>query len=164
MAITFDGPNKKILLDGTATVSVREIYSRWVDWVASNLQYLPAFRTIADPPVVPVYAFLINEWCIVPLGGDYTLVINDGFLDTDSVIMPIFCPVTSGSEPRIRYDKPAVAIGYSTSSPQQADIDAIRAVTDQLVVEAGRVLSDVRAISTGVKDEIATGVWSFTIP
>jgi len=144
--ITFDGPSKEILLDGATTVSARQLYSRWVDWASSNLQYLPAFRTIADPPTVPVYAFLSNDWCIIPLGGDYTLVINDGFLDTDSLIKPVFCPVKSGSEPRIRYDKPAVAIGYSTSSPQQADIDAIRAVTDQLQVVAGRILSDVRAI------------------
>jgi hypothetical protein len=148
VAITFDGAERKIYLDGTPTVSVRAIYSAWVDWIATaeNLKWLPAFRTIADPPTVPVYAFLTNDWCVVPVGGAYTLIINDGFLDTDSMIMEVFCPAAPGPEPRIRYDKPAVALGYSTSSPQQSDIDAIRAVTDALEIVAGRVVADLRAI------------------
>jgi hypothetical protein len=122
VAVVFDGPNRRILLDGATTVSVRELYSRWVDWSVDNLQYLPAFRTIADPPTVPVYAFLTNDWCVVPVGGVYTLIINDGFLDTDSLIMEVFCPADPGPEPRIRFDKPAVAIGYSTTgmTPDEA--------------------------------------------
>ena len=128
MAITFDGSLRKIYLDGATTVSVRGVYSRWVDWAATgdNLKYLPAFRTIGDPPTVPIYAFLANDWCIVPVGGSYTLIVNDGFLDTDSTTLEVFCAAGgSGVEPRIRYDKPGVALGYSTSSPQQADIDEI---------------------------------------
>jgi hypothetical protein len=42
----------------------------------------------------------------------------------------------------------ASTVVYTTSeSPQQADIDAIRAVTDALSVVAGRVLADIRAVN-----------------
>jgi hypothetical protein len=131
VAITFDGTAKIIQLDGAATVSIRGIYSRWVDWAATHLGYLPAFAVVADPPTVPVYATLMNGWLVRPAAGSYTLTLNDGFLYRYGGGDPI-APVTSGTEPRIRYENPVIAVGYSTASPQQADIDAIRAKTDQL--------------------------------
>lgn len=130
MAITFDGVNKIIQLDGAATVSIRAIYSRWIDWTAlsDNAKFLPAFSVIADPPTVPVYATLLNGWLVRPLAGAYTLTLDDGFLYRDGGGDPI-SPVVSGTEPRIRYQNPVIAVGYSTASPQQADIDAIKAST-----------------------------------
>lgn len=129
MAITFDGANKLIQLDGTTTVSIRAIYSRWVDWVATsdNLKWLPAFQTTADPPTVPVYATLLNGWKVKPLAGSYTLTLDDGFLYDGAAGDPI--TASGGVEPRIRYQNPVIAVGYSTGSPQQADIDAIKANT-----------------------------------
>ena len=145
MAITFDGASKLILLDGATTVSIRAIYSRWVDWAASNLHFLPAFAVIADPPTVPVYATLLNGWKVKPLAGSYTLTLNDGFLYDGAAGDPITS--SGGIEPRIRYQNPVIAVGYATGeSPQQADIDAIRAVTDALTIEAGRILADIRAV------------------
>jgi hypothetical protein len=135
MAITFDGPNKRIVLDGATTVGVRAIYSRWVDWfVASdNFKYLPAFTVIGDPPTVPTYATLVNGWRVRPAPGAYTLIIDDGFLSEAGGADP-FAPVLSGIEPRIVYHDPVVAVGYSTASPSQADITAIKRNTDLIPV------------------------------
>ena len=133
MAITFDGANKLILLDGAATVSIRGIYSRWVDWVTTsdNLKWRPAFSTVGQPPTVPVYCTLLNGWLVRPLAGAYTLTLNDGFLYVDGGGEPITA-VSSGTEPRVRYENPVIAVGYSTASPQQADIDAILLRADEL--------------------------------
>ena len=48
MGYIFNGTNKIITLTtGTTTVSVRDIYSRFVDWYLTddNSKYLPAFKT-----------------------------------------------------------------------------------------------------------------------
>jgi hypothetical protein len=148
MSITFDGPNKLVLLDGSLTVSIRAIVSRWTDWhaVSDNSKYLPAFQTIADPPTVPLYATLINGWLVRPLGGSYILTLNDGFLYRDGGGDP-FAAVASGAEPRIRWENPVIAVGFASGdSPQQADIDAIRAKTDQLMIEAGLVAADLQTV------------------
>lgn len=112
--VTFDGPNKVIVLDGSLSESIQNLYSRWVDWCNLNLQYLPAFTVVADPPQVPVYATLINGWKIRPLGGSgsaYILNISEGFLYTSDTSDP-FVPVLSGHEPRIRWENPVIAVGY----------------------------------------------------
>jgi hypothetical protein len=127
MAITFDGSARIILLDGTTTVSIRTMYSDWVRWVAlsDNAKFAVAFTTVADPPTVPLYATLVNGWLVRPLGGSYILTLTQGFLYNGAGGDP-FSPVTSGAEPRIRYENPVIAVGYSSTSPQQADIDAIK--------------------------------------
>jgi hypothetical protein len=149
VAITFDGSLRLIYLDGAPSVSIREIYSRWVDWVAQgdNLKWLPAFSTVADPPIIPLYATLLHGWCISPLAGTYTLRLTDGFIYDADGGEPVCEAHGVGQEPRVRYEQPVIAVGYATGeSPQQADIDAIRAVTDALTIEAGRVLADLRAV------------------
>ena len=114
MTLTLDGPNKIINLDGAARVSIRAVYSAWADWMLldDNLKYLPAFSTTADPPKVPVYATLENGWRIRPAAGNYILTLYDGFLY--STEPDPFAPVLSGQEPRIRWENPVVAVGYST--------------------------------------------------
>jgi hypothetical protein len=117
MTVTFDGPNRCIILGAVTTQSLRGIYSRWIDWVASSdyLKFLPAFPgagVIADPPKVPVYLTLSNGWKIRPFAGSYTLRLTDGFLYTDDASDP-FCP-SGGIEPRIVYENPVIAVGYET--------------------------------------------------
>lgn len=54
MPISFDGPNKVIVLASGATeVNVSEIYSRWKDWVqtSDNAKFLPAFREVGGDPL-----------------------------------------------------------------------------------------------------------------
>jgi hypothetical protein len=159
MAITFDGANRLILLDGAATVSIRGIYSRWVDWAATsdNLKWLPAFSTVGEPPTVPVYCTLLNGWLVRPAAGAYTLTLNDGFLYVDGGGEPITA-VASGTEPRVRYQNPVIAVGYSTSSPQQADIDAIRALLEADEVHSpGTVEKRQRGTATVILTKAVTG-------
>lgn len=127
MVINIDGPARLIELDNAATDSIRAIYSRWVDWVAGNEQYLPAFppeNVIANPPTVPVYVTLANGWKVRCAAGAYTKKLFDGFLYTDDLSDPI-APVASGTEPRIVYENPVIAVGFSAGSglsAEQADM------------------------------------------
>lgn len=112
MAISFDGINRIISLDGTLTVSIRFIYSEWVRWVATgdNAKFPIAFTTVADPPTVPLYATLMNGWLVKPLADTYTLTLNDGFLYKDGGGDPL--APSGGVEPRVRYQNPVIAVGY----------------------------------------------------
>ena len=125
--VTFDGPNKVIVLDGSLTESIQNLYSRWVDWCTLNLKYLPAFTVIADPPQVPVYATLINGWRVRPLGGigaSYILNVTSGFLYTAEGTDP-FLPVLSGYEPRVRWENPVIAVGYAISGGGGGTLTAV---------------------------------------
>lgn len=67
MSYIFNGTNKIITLTtGTTTVSVRDIYSRFVDWYLTddNSKYLPAFKTVGGDDIdptqgtkIPIYSF-----------------------------------------------------------------------------------------------------------
>ena len=168
MAITIDGPARLILLDGATTQSIREMYSRWVDWANSgdNQKYLPAFSVIADPPTIPVYATLENGWLVRPLGGDYTLTLTDGFLYDAGSGDPI-AAVASGQEPRVRYENPLLAVGFAAGSgldaPQAAKLDRIHALLD--LIEGGNDHAEMmRIIAASVAGRSAgakTGTMTF---
>jgi len=99
--VTFDGPNKLILVNpGTTLLSVKtDIYSDWKEWVDTNpdgiinSKYLPALRNVGGDPLPGAQYlgdtyFLINGWRIKPYPGSYTLVIN-GNLYTEEGDTPI---------------------------------------------------------------------------
>lgn len=80
--ITFDPQSQRIILSGTS-YSAAEIYSRWVDWVATadNTKYLPAFRNVGgddlgDSLLIPPYFFLLNGWRIRPAEANQVLTIT----------------------------------------------------------------------------------------
>ena len=80
MAIVFDGPNKRIILD-SADVSAAEVWSRWVDWQALNPQWPLAFSLVGGIPLgsglyIPPYFFLLDNWRIRPMETDHTLTIT----------------------------------------------------------------------------------------
>ena len=80
----FDGITKKITLtSGTIAVDCVDLYSRWLDWVATgdNSKYLPAIRLVGGDPVsgtqnLGITFFLINGWRIVPQSADHKLTIS----------------------------------------------------------------------------------------
>ena len=90
MALAFDGSTKVITLTtGTTVVSVRDLWSRWVDWFLTedNSKYLPAFINVGGDDIdisagtkIPIYAFLMNGWKIKPQEANHTLTIQDGIL------------------------------------------------------------------------------------
>ncbi len=84
MSITFDGVNKlAILSTGTTTLTVAELWSRWVDWVSvsDNSKYPTALSQIGGDDLgggkfLGLTFFLENGWLIRPYEGDHNLVIT----------------------------------------------------------------------------------------
>ena len=90
MAYTFDGPNKLIILSlGTIDVDMRDLYSRYKEWVlvGDNAKYLLALSYIGADPVpggqLGTTFFLENGWKIRPFEGDHTLVISGNLYSRD---------------------------------------------------------------------------------
>lgn len=123
MGYVIDGPTKVISLTaGTVEVSVRDLWSRWVDWflTSDNSKYLPAFENVGgneiDPGAgssIPIYVFLINGWRLKPDEANHTLVINDGILLVSGGGDP-FNNTVGSYIVRINYQQPVQAITVST--------------------------------------------------
>ena len=124
MAFTFDGTNKIITLSlGTTIMSVRDVYSRWVDWYISvngNQKYLPAFLTVGGDTIdagagtkIPIYAFLLNGWKIRPQEANHTLQVTDGILLVSGGGDP-FVDTLGNYVVRVNYQQPVQAISFSS--------------------------------------------------
>jgi len=112
--VSVDGIAKVIDVD-SAIEDVRTLYSAFADRHLLNLSWEPAFSTIADLPTVPVYATLINGWKIrhADVNVAYDKIYQGGFirsLDGQPFI------TNGGVEPRVIYENPVSAVGYSTNS------------------------------------------------
>jgi hypothetical protein len=91
MAIVFNGTTKIISLPiGSPEISVKEIYSRWVDWVAlsDNSKFQQAMRYVGGDPLpgskeLGITYFLLNGWKIRPAEENYTLTINGNLYSED---------------------------------------------------------------------------------
>jgi hypothetical protein len=123
MAIAFDGPTKLATLSaGTTSLSVRDFWSRWVDWflTSDNSKYLPAMSQVGGNDIdlgvgskIPIYAFLLNGWKLKPQEANHTLNVTDGILLVDGGGDPFVN--TSGSfVVRVNYQQPVQAISFST--------------------------------------------------
>ena len=123
MGYNIDGNTKVIsLTSGTTEMSVRDLWSRWVDWylTSDNSKYLPAFTNVGGNDIdttagttIPIYVFMQNGWKIKPQEANHTLVVNDGILLVEGGGDPF--NNTSGSYiVRINYQQPVQAITVST--------------------------------------------------
>lgn len=91
MTIAFDGVTKLATLSsGTTTLTVPELWSRWVDWVATsdNSKYPIALAQIGGDEIsagkyLGVTFFLENGWKIRPYEGDHTLTITGNIFSRD---------------------------------------------------------------------------------
>ncbi len=123
MAITFDGPTKRISLSaGTVSLGVRDLWSRWIDWLLTgdNSKYQIAMSQVGGDTIdagsgtsIPIYAFLLNGWRVVPQASDHTLGVGDGILLVAGGGDPFVNPVGSHAI-RINYSQPVQAITVST--------------------------------------------------
>lgn len=129
MAITFDGATKRIILD-SASVSAATIWSRWVDWHASNTEWPMAFRQVGGDDLgsglsIPPYFFLQNGWRVRPMESSHNLTIT-GNLFVDGGGVPVVS--TLGTyQVNVNYTVPVQAQGISTSGstgPSAEDIAA----------------------------------------
>lgn len=132
MGMTFDGPNKLIILtNGTSSVSVRDLWSRWIDWYLTddNSKYLPTFETVGGNDIdesegtkIPVYAFLLNGWKIRPQEANHTLKVSDGILLVSGGGDP-FVNTLGNYVVRINYQQPVQAISFVTGSSGTGEAD-----------------------------------------
>ena len=146
MAITFDPAAKRIILDSTF-VDVRDVYSRWKEWVKTgdNAKYLPAFRAIGGDPLggglyISLYTFLINGWRLRPMEANHTLVI-EGNITVDGGGDPVV-PTLGTYKVLVQYTVPERAQAYDAgggggSAPSANEIAA--AVRAELSAELAKV-------------------------
>jgi hypothetical protein len=133
MGFIINGNTKVITLSaGTTAVSVRDLWSRWVDWflTGDNGKYLPAFTYVGgddiDPisgTIIPIYAFLMNGWKLKPQEANHTLTIIDGVLLVNGGGDP-FNNTNGSYVVRINYQQPVQAISFSTGG-------SISSITEQ---------------------------------
>ena len=128
MAFTIDPTNKRIILD-SSTVTVKQIYAAWVDWVAlsDNIKYLPAFTSLGgdelgDGLSVPPYYFLLNNWRVRPAEASQTLVIT-GNLFVQGGGDPIV-PTSGNFNVLVKSVVPVQAQGISTGGGGGSSITA----------------------------------------
>jgi hypothetical protein len=91
--------------------------------------YALAFSTVGgEISSIPLYLFIENGWRIIPQAADHTLHVINGLLDIVGGGDPFVDPA-GAYKIRIYYEKPGIAIGYSTlggSVPSASDIaDAV---------------------------------------
>lgn len=172
MAISFNPSTKIISLSsGTVSLDVRDLYSRWKDWVqiSDNTKYLPAFRTVGGDTIdagagtsVPFYAFLLNGWRIRPQEASHTVNVGGGVLVVDGGGDP-FVNTVGSFVVRINYQQPVQAIGYSTSGgggSSGPDAPTIAAAVWAKVIEAGLPAEDLLRIMVAALAGNATGLES----
>lgn len=130
MAITFDAQNKRIVLD-TAYVEVRDIYSRWKEWVQSgNAEYPAAFRVVGGDPIgggifVSSYFFLLNGWRIRPMESDHTLTL-DGNISVDGGGVPVVSTLGNFNVV-VQYVVPVAAQAFDSGGGSGASAEEIAA-------------------------------------
>ena len=118
MAITFDSVNRRIIRDSTF-VEVRDVYSRWKEWVqAGNAEFPAAFRVVGGDPLagglfISSYFFLLNGWRIRPLEQDQTLTI-EGNIAVDGGGVPVV-PTLGTFNVVVQYVIPVAAQAYDAS-------------------------------------------------
>lgn len=122
MALTFDGPTKRISISSATTLSVRDLWSRAVDWwlTGDNSKYEFPMTQVGGDDIdtaagtkIPIYAFLRAGWRIKPQESSHTLNVTDGVLLVDGGGDPFVA--TNGSfVVRVNYQQPVQAISFST--------------------------------------------------
>jgi hypothetical protein len=166
MAITCNPSTKIIQLDSTS-VSVAEIWSRWVDWFATsdNCKYLPAMRVIGGNQVqgaiyIPSYFYLLDGWRIRPQESNHTLEI-EGNVVVDGGGNPIANTVGT-YQVNVRFTVPVQAQAISTTGgtgPSAADVaDAVF----NKMVESGYSFGDLVRIQHSALAGKVTGAGTAT--
>lgn len=96
MAMTFDGPNLRIILEaGVTTLDSQDMYSRWKDFVKTgdNAKFPLAFRTFGGDPLVspleaaPYFIFQNqNGWRIRPPEEDINITLTGNLSPEDDTL------------------------------------------------------------------------------
>lgn len=149
MAFQFNGSTKIIILTtGTTSVSVRDLWSRWVDWLltSDNSKYPLAFINVGGDTIdpiagtsIPIYAFLMNGWKLKPQEAHHTLSISDGVLLVNGGGDP-FNNTNGAYMVRINYQQPVQAISFATGgSGSSITKEEIREEIDNNSIKLGEL-------------------------
>jgi hypothetical protein len=140
MGYQFQGDCKCIVLTpGTTAVDVRDMYSRWKDWVLlGNGGYDHAFECVGGDEISPgvyitTYAFLVNGWHVHPQEADHKLTVSGGVLLTDSGDDPIAATVGAYNV-LVQYSQP---IKTETVATAGVDVNALAAAVWALLGPSG---------------------------
>lgn len=117
MAISFDGATRRIVLDQTEH-SAEEIWSRWVDWHASNPQWPVALSQVGgddlgDGLFIPIYIFEQNGWRVRPKEANHNLRITGNLFVAGGGIPVV--PTLGSFQVNVNYTVPVQAQAMSTT-------------------------------------------------
>jgi hypothetical protein len=129
MGYIFDGSNKIITLTaGTITLDVKDLYSRWKDWVglSDNSKFDPAFAnsvggdSLGGGQFIGGYFFLQNGWLIRPQEANHTLFVEGNlFPIPDSA--PLFTLTTGDYQVNIQMRVSSLTQAVSTGGSGGGD-------------------------------------------
>jgi hypothetical protein len=115
MGYEFTGGTTKViqLTAGTTILDVKDMYSRWKDWVLSGgSKCFCAFASVGGDPIdvpngvyVTSYLFLLNGWRVRPQESSHTLKVQNGVLLTNEGDDP-FIPTQGTYNVQIKYSQP----------------------------------------------------------
>lgn len=116
MAYAFDGAERLITLTAQTTLDVKDLYSRWKEWMKNtdNGKNARAFLSVGGDPIsggseIPAYLYLANGWRIKPMEADHTLTVTNGVILVDGGGDP-FVDTTGAYTVRINYQQPVQSI------------------------------------------------------
>lgn len=124
MAYAFDGAERLITLTAITTLDVKDLYSRWKEWLkdTDEAHNAIAFLSVGGQPIslsagteIPAYLYLTNGWKIRPQEADHTLNVVNGVLLTDDDSDP-FVDTVGAYTVRINYQQPVQSISTSLSA------------------------------------------------
>lgn len=129
MAFDINGSTKLITLD-SASVTAAEIWSRWVDWHATNQQWPLAFTLVGGIALggglfIPPYFFLLNGWRVRPMNIDHNLTIT-GNLFVEGGGVPVVA-TQDVHRVNVNYTVPVQAQGIATSGSTGPSAESIAA-------------------------------------
>ena len=153
----FDGPTMSIKLEsGDENLSVRNLWSRWVDWYLTddNSKYGIWMFTVggddidaAEGTKIPVYCFMTQPNMIHPKEANYTQKITDGILLVAGGGDP-FNDAHGSYTVRVQYSQPVQAIsfvaGESTGLTTGTIADAVREEMDSQSKKLRSILNNVQ--------------------
>jgi hypothetical protein len=162
MPYAFDGAAKTITFSGSSTLSVREMWTAHIDWLAAgdNSKWGDMLFTVGrDTADIPLYVFLANGVTLVIAGVTSPVSVVDGVLKTYDNRDPF-----GGAVVNVRYQAPGIAIGYSatggTGGAGASGSEVAAAVRSELSPELAAVLLLATRPAAPGTNAIAEAVWA----
>jgi len=115
---SFDGAERLITMTGDYEIDVKDMYSRWKEWVKDTDEgkNAIAFLSVGGNTIdalagteIPAYIYITNGWTIRPQEADHTLTVINGVLLREGGGDP-FEDTVGAYTVRVNYQQPVQAI------------------------------------------------------